>query len=213
MGEWKTFPQSGNNVLAQDQEQSCGYCCIGMVVNHLDPTFFPSEESLVAAGKREGSGEYDKAPVDIIGAQQTFLVQAAYEEFGHLPYWGTGTYGKHLADILTNQYQINATYQANQSDTNRKRAMRAVTAGHPMIVLVQWDGGGGHWVLVVGRATRGWGKASDYTILDPSGDVVINRGSTNYTAANGSKGKFAGYYVTVEGKIAQAQLPRVKVMI
>lgn len=212
MGKWITHAHSGHNVLAQDQEQSCGYCCIGMVINHLDSTFFPTEQSLVAAGKREGTGEYDKAPVDIVGAKQTMLVEAAYEQYGYTPYWGSGTFGKHLADVLKNQYQIDATYHNGTSDTVRKKAMRSVIMGQPMIVLVQWTGGGGHWVVVVSRSTRGWGRASDYTILDPSGHVVINRGSTNYTAHNGTKGKFSGYYVTIQGKTATGSLPRVKVI-
>ena len=187
---------SGYNILAQEQEQSCGYCCVGMVLNQFDTSARHSEQSLVATGTRLSPGAYDRAAHNRVGAVQTFIVQSVYEQRGVLPHWGSGTYGNHLAQVLRD-YRIDATYQTGSV----KAAMRSVGPGRPVIALVNWDQGGGHWVVVVARATRGLGQASDYTILDPAGHTVINRGSTTY-APPYDQGVFANYYVTVKGRLA-----------
>lgn len=186
-------------VLQQSHAQSCGYCCAGMVVNEMESGHCQlSESSLVAAGKRLDPSAYDRAAKDRVGASMTPLVRAAYEQRGQLPHWGSGTYGNHLADVLGN-YQIAATY--HQGDV--KTAMRTVVPGKPLIVLVQWHGGGGHWVVVVGR-NRHFGRASDYRILDPAGHEFDNKGSTTYDPPYNATGRFANYYVSVTGRIAAA---------
>jgi len=154
------------------------------------------ETSLIAAGKKLDPHAYDRAAMDRVGAVYTPIVAAAHEQTGKLPHWGSGTYGNHLADVLRS-FQIDAEYKTSSV----KNAMRRVTASKPLIVLVQWAAGGGHWVVVVSRRTRGLGRASDYTILDPGGHTVVNRGSSTYTAQNGSTGKFANYFVAVKGRI------------
>ena len=194
----------GYRVLKQEHEQSCGYCCIGMVLNLVDQRQ-DTESSLVATGRQiGGAGAYDRAAKDRVGAVRTFIVDAAEEQSGKLPHWGSGTYGDHLAQVLREGFHMNAKYHAGKSTGDMKGAMRAVSANQYMIALVLWNGsgGGGHWVLVTSRATRGWGSASNYTVLDPGGSVVTNRGSTTYTAANGATGNFAGYYVLVQGRAA-----------
>ena len=46
----------------------------------------------------------------------------------------------------------------------------------------------------------GWTSTGfDYTVLDPGGHVVPNRGSTSYRPPY-SSGAFAGYYVLVTGR-------------
>jgi hypothetical protein len=190
----------GWDVLKQSHEQSCGYCCIGMVVNLIEGGRKDREESIVAAGRSVGGvGAYDRHAKDRVGAVQTPLVQAAYEEFGALPHWGSGTYGNHLAQVLRRHYRMDATYYKDQGTSAIKSAMRGVSAKQYMIALVQWDGGGGHWVLVVERHKRGWGYSSDYAVLDPGGYVTINRGSSIYNTVSGARGKFGGYFVLVSG--------------
>jgi len=59
-----------------------------------------------------------------------------------------------------------------------------------------------HWVVVVSRSTRGIGKASDYTTLDPGGHTVVNSGSTNYILPYDAQGSTsANYFVTVSGRL------------
>ncbi len=189
----------GESILKQSQQQSCGYCCAGMILNLVDPAKPKhTEQSLVSAGKQLDPTAYDRAAMDRVGARQTPIVRAAYQQTGKIPHWGSGTYGNHLADVLRD-YQIDAKYQGG-SDV--KSAMRAVTPGKPLIVLVQWQAGGGHWVVVKARKKRGIGSASDYTILDPGGHKVVNRGSTTYDPPYGGTGKFANYFVKVNGRLA-----------
>jgi hypothetical protein len=149
-------------------------------------------------GKGIDAYAYDRAAPDRVGAVQTPIVRAAYQQYGRIPYWGSGTYGNHLATVLRKGFQINAQYRGGQSP---KSATRAVSAQRPLIVLVQWGGGGGHWVVVVGRTARGLGKASDYRILDPAGHVVVNHGSTTYRPPYGGTGTFASYYVAIQGRL------------
>lgn len=189
----------GKAVLRQSQKQSCGYCCIGMILNLVDPHQPKnSESSLVAEGKRLDPTAYDRAAMDRVGARPTPIIHAAYEQHHKIPHWGSGTYGNHLAQVLRS-YRINAKYHGGSTV---KTAMRTVTAAQPLIVLVNWKGGGGHWVVVVSRSKRGLGKASDYTILDPGGHAVVNRGSTNYIPPyNAQGGTFANYFVTLSGRL------------
>jgi len=190
----------GKSVLQQSQKQSCGYCCIGMILNLVDSAKpRHTEASLVGHGKTLDPTAYDRAAMDRVGARATPIVHAAYEQHHKIPHWGSGTYGNHLAAVLRS-YQIDAKYHGGGSV---KSAMRTVTAIRPLIVLVNWKAGGGHWVLVISRKTRGWGSPSDYTILDPGGHTVINRGSTTYIPPyNSQGGNFANFYVTVNGRLA-----------
>ncbi|MES2068885.1 MAG: hypothetical protein V4488_00955 [Pseudomonadota bacterium] len=207
---WITRYQAGNNILKQTDAQSCGYCCVGMIVNLLDVTNFQTEESLKIAGERvdSGGGAYDRATADRPGLVKMVGADEMMKNLGTKVSVGSGTDGIHLAKLLKREYSIDATYHAG-TVAEMKTAMRAANAKHPMIVAVEWAGGSGHWVVVSGRSTGGWGSASDYTILDPSGHRVINKGSTNYVAENKSKGKFGGYYITVNGKLAMAKGPKV----
>lgn len=186
-------------VLKQKQKQSCGYCCIGMVARLIDskhPQY--GEQGIVAAGKGLDPNAYDRAAMDRVGAKATPIIAAAREEFGVVPHWGTGTYGQHLAQVLRESFQIDALYQGASPS---KSAMRRATEKKPVIVLVSWNGGGGHWVVVKKRRTRGPGRSSDYTILDPQGHVVVNRGSTDYSPPYGGHGTFANYFVEIRGKL------------
>lgn len=183
-------------VLKQSHMQSCGYCCVGMVMNLVEGgSVRMDEQSLVAAGKQLDPQAYDRAAMDRVGAKQTPIVMAAYEQSGKIPYYGSGTYGQHLAGLLRH-LQIDAKYGTGSAKT----AMRAVTAGKPMIVLVQWAKGGGHWVVVTGRGKH-FGRASDYHILDPGGYEFDNKGSTDYKPPYNQAGKFANYYVQVKGRL------------
>ena len=203
---------SGYNVLKQEQAQSCGYCCIGMVANLIDDRK-DSESSLVATGRQIGGIQsYDRATKDRVGMQRTMLVDAEEELGGALPHWGSGTYSDHLAKVLCEGFRINAKAYDSQGSGAMKGAMRGVSANQYMIALVSWTAGGGHWVVVTQRAKRGLGSASDYTVLDPGdGATTTNRGSTEYTSPNGSKGTFAGAYVLVNGRMASKTTDRVKV--
>ncbi len=198
-------------VLQQQDAQSCGYCCIGMALHRVHGRR-DTESSIVATGARLEGGAYDRRTGDRVGLVATPLVAAAAAQ-GDLEHWGSGTYGNHLARVLTEGYNLQATYHGGRSTAQMKAAMRSVSADQSMIALVLWNGGGGgHWVLVTGRATRGWGSASDYTILDPAGEVTVNRGSTAYTSSGGA-GTFAGYYVMVGTRqVVTGQTARVKVM-
>ena len=189
------MPWQGS-VLKQPQMQSCGYCCVGMVINLIEGGSVQMEEqSLVAAGKQLDPQAYDRATFDRVGMQPTPIVHAAYQQKGKLPHFGSGTYGQHLAALLR-RFQVNAKYGTGSV----KSAMRGVTAGKPLIALVQWKKGGGHWVVVSGRGKH-FGRASDYAILDPGGYAFDNKGSTDYKPPYNQEGKFANYYVQVLGRL------------
>jgi hypothetical protein len=205
---------SGHDVLKQSDAQSCGYCCIGMVVDLVNGGAKNPESSIIATGRSiDGAGAYDRATKDRVGVVPTMLIAAAEEQYGELPSWGSGTYGDHLARVLTQGFKINAKNYVGQSTGAMKGAIRSVSADTYLIALVLWSGGGGHWVLITGRKTRGLGRASDYTILDPAGEVVTNRGSTTYSPSYGT-GQFAGCYVKVTGgTLFATKATGVKVMI
>lgn len=174
-----------------------------MVVNLFDQVEL-QERHVVSMGLQIGGvAEYDRATWDKAGYAWTPIVQAAYHQHGMLPHVGSGTYGRHLRDVLREGLRLDARY-GQGGLAQAKAVMRQVSRNRPMIVLVSW----GHWVVVVSRRTRGWGSASDYTILDPAGHAVTNRGSTNYTAPYRA-GTFSGYWVTVHGRLRVPQ-PRIK---
>jgi hypothetical protein len=196
-------------ILKQSQMQSCGYCCVGMVVN-LIHDYKPSEVSVVSEGGKISSGataaegKYHRFTGDRPGAVKTVLVEAAEEEFGRTPTWGVGTYGQHLRDVL-NSFRVAAIYHGDQNAAQRKAIIRAASPSNPVITLVLWNGGGGHWVVVKSRRKGSSGGESVYTILDPGADrEVRNNGSTIYIAPYGQTGSFAGYLISVQGQIASA---------
>jgi len=170
-----------------------------MVANLLDHGK-PEENRLVAAGKRLNPHAYDRAAKDRVGAKRTLIVSAAREEFGQIPHWGSGTYGTHLANLLKTEFRIDAVYRTQ----GPKGTLRRVSRKRPVIALVLWEGGGGHWVCVSQRTTRGLGRASKYTVLDPSGYVVTNRGSTNYADHDSNRAVFASHFVEVKGNLPPA---------
>jgi hypothetical protein len=191
-------------VLKQSHGESCGYCCIGMALCLRDASHprTPEKNLIVTGTAIGGSGAYSRDPRDRVNAVPTPVVSCGY----YRPKYGVGTYGNHLAQVLNEGYHLTATYYGSTGVGRMKDAMRSVRHDRLMIVLVRWHAGGGHWVLVVRRHTRGWGAQSDYTILDPIGNVTPNRGSTVYSATydDGTTaiGDFADYYVMIEGRPA-----------
>lgn len=175
------------NVLRQDEEAECGFCCVAMVINIAGDGSFPPTSSMI----KENTHRYDRSTKDRPGMVATALVPDA-EDYGEVHHGG-GTDIYLLGDLLTT-YGVNCTVL---SAGGVKSAMQHVTPAKPMIVLVQWTLGGGHWVVVVKRKTRGLLASSDYTILDPAnGTIEINRGSVNYNPLYGNSGYFDDWYLT-----------------
>ena len=127
---------------------------------------------------------------DLAGAIPTVGVQ-----MGAIISVGQGSYGDHLRHVLQkllHEYcPINHVAEPGVAFHETKigalkKKMRNVTETKPMIVRIEWSGLGGHWVVVSSRNKRGLGKASDYTILDPIGNISKNRGSTNFHTMSGN---------------------------
>jgi hypothetical protein len=204
---WKTESVGGKayRVLQQDQAQSCGLCCIGMVLNLIDKREV-SEVSLAARSRdldpetADRPAAYQRATKDRVGfvkmvtakadpglgvmGERRILSGHAAPDYGKRESLGKGTAASHLLKVLAD-YRVGA-----QKAVSVKEAMRAVSPGRPSLVLVQITGGH-HWVLVVNRETR-YGRASIYTILDPFGLATTNTGSDTYTAGGrpGRGGRF-----------------------
>lgn len=192
----------GVDILKQADEMSCGLCCVGMALHHF--TSVQWQESALKGLSRSVQGtdvteRYTKSAKNVAGAVPTVGVQMG-EIADNV---GDGTYGNHLTAML-NKEHLQATFGTG-SLANIKTAMRAVDGTHLVIVRVDWNGNGGHWVLVKGRATH-FGGQSTYTIHDPAGHLVQNNGSTTYTAPYGG-GTFnnvtdGAFWVEVTGTIA-----------
>lgn len=177
-------------VLQQNDQLTCGYCCVGMVVNLIDGSK-PSENSLkYGSGTKGNRGQ---AAMDMANAKAMEI---------HNPHATTnsldGTYGNHLAHVLFKNYRINAEY----GEKSVRDVMRSATPSAPLIVLVKWGirgDGAGHWVVVAKRKTQGKGKDSDYIILDPwNGKATKNIGSRQYKPKY-NNGWFSNYYVKING--------------
>ncbi len=198
------------NVLQQTHAQSCGLCCVGMILN-LKQGRMDAELSLAAMSRiidpetEDHPAAYQRATRDRVGfvkmatavADPAMIKMGEYrilrgedaQDYGARESLGKGTASSHLQKVL-NAYGVTSS-----SPASVKEAIRAGTRTNPTIVQIEvpprpgLPHGGCHWVLVVGRQTR-WGRESIYTILDPSGFVTQNHGSVNYTSRQWS-GRFS----------------------
>ncbi len=187
---WIDVPEG--RVLRQLNETNCcGYCCVAMVVRLITSQELSPETVLREARSQPGYINW-RGGADLSGAVPTVAVQ-----MGAIASVGEGSYGGHLQHVLRtllNEYcPINHVTAPNVAFHETKlgelkKTMRKVKDKKPLIVRIEWPAPdlGGHWVVVSGRKTRGWGKASDYTILDPIGNISKNRGSTNFHTVSGN---------------------------
>lgn len=185
---WKQDRTTGYWIYKQQHLQSCGLACTAMAARQLDKCGSIKESTILQMMPADARKAYNSATVDrVAGARPSVLTHIAAQR-GDI-HWGSGTVRSWVEHAL-NRYGVRTSTRGG-----RKSAIRSASPTTPVIVGVRWTGGGGHWVMVVDRSTRGLGKKSDYTILDPAGNVVVNRGSTSYTAANGAKGTFADDFI------------------
>lgn len=195
---------SGHRILKQVEKQSCGYCCIAMALNKFGDGEF-TEKMIVSSGLDQDGNNYSRNASDHAGASRTLIAQGKNADS-----WGSGTKGQHLAEVLSDHY-VNAVYNAGVPLQSVKIALRTVSERAPILMLVRWFGGGGHWVLVINRQSR-FNKPSIYTALDPVGEVVNFTGSIvdNRRAGPGkiipyspsySKGYLGNYFVKVTGRL------------
>lgn len=198
---WGT--DNGFNILTQEHVSSCGLCCCAMVQNLFDSDYKPSEQRLIAISSQIDSGGYSRATRDIPGAQATFAVAAAKKKgvMVSRENYGDGTYANHLADILRREFKLTANkFGGDNPDGGLKSYLQGASRTTPVIVRIGWGAkgdGGGHWVVIVGRATRGLMKSSDYSVLDPlSKTVIVSRGSVSYKSPHGD-GLFTGWGVRI----------------
>ncbi len=205
---WINVPEG--RVLRQlSDTNSCGYCCVAMVVGLITGQELSLTTVLKVARNETGYVNW-RGGADLAGAIPTVGVR-----MGEIASIGEGSYGHHLQHVLArllDEYcPVNrvaapgVTFHETKISALKKK-MRNVSEVKPMIVRIEWSGSGGHWVVVSGRKKRGLGKASDYTILDPIGNISKNRGSTNFHTISGNA-TFASrdpsymgncYYVTVD---------------
>ncbi len=190
----------GYRILQQSHVQSCGPCCVGMVVQLLTGNEIP-EATLCA---QCGVTGYHRAAQDRIGAVATPLVsvmRAGIAPTRQVEFWGTGTFANTLAEVLRRHYRIDATVLNGVDHNTTKAAMRASADNRPMIVMVQWHAGGAHWVVVLGRRSQPF-VHHYYTILDPVGKMNRNPNAQTY-----GHGDFAGYGVTTATALLAAPPP------
>jgi hypothetical protein len=158
-----------------------------MVINIAGDHSFAPTDVMIKTNRHR----YDRSTVDRPGMVPTLMTHVA-EYYGDIHHGG-GTTIDLLGDLLQTYGVDCDVYDGDGAGV--KSAMQHVKPDKPMIVLVQWTLGGGHWIVVAKRSTRGLGASSDYTILDPAGTIEINRGSVTYNPSYGNSGPFAGYYL------------------
>lgn len=187
---------NGYNILKQDEEMSCGLCCCAMVLRLLRNSTLSERtmvnESKIISQKDKSSQnditkKYTRPIKNVPGARKTAFAQATQH---HMTY-NDGTYAPHLVKILDSN-NINAHY----GRSSIKNAMDAVTKEKPLIIRV---GESGHWVVVVKKQKKLFGK-NKFTILDPGEDKVVEiRGYSNYTYNR----NFTAHWITCDKFISQ----------
>ena len=187
---------NGYYILKQDHEMSCGLCCCAMVLRLLNNSTF-SESTMVSESKtislndksslNDKTKKYSRPIKNISGARKTVFAQIA----GHHMTYNDGTYAPHLVKIL-DRNNINAKY----GTSSIKNAMEAVTKEKPLIIRV---GEPGHWVVVVKKKRKLFGK-NKFIILDPGEDKIVEvKGYDNYTYNR----RFTAHWITCNKFISQ----------
>ncbi|GAB6905662.1 hypothetical protein DESC_780208 [Desulfosarcina cetonica] len=202
-GIWRTQVVAGNtfNILFQEEEADCGPCCCAMIVNMIDG----SKPTSTSIQSNMPQGAYAKSTRDRSGFKPTIFHQVGLVAPDE--YHSSGTYINALGHALA-QFGIANTPHGNDG-TSLRKAMRSASSARPIIVLVQWHGGGGHWIVIAGSEHHRKGLFGGFrgytrlTILDPYyGGTTLNGTSSTYVSATreGSHGtgSFAPYWLQVD---------------
>lgn len=183
-------------IYQQSEIQSCGLACVLMVKRIIDGSQLTERILKDQMGGKgffgTGDDQYDVATKDrFAGMQRTALTSTAVATGD--AHYGSGTARLAVRAMLD---QLGIAYS---TAGNARAAIRKVAPGKPVIAGVTWTGGGGHWVLVVGRQKNAKGASSNYYILDPGDNtqVVNNLTSRVYTAPYGSVGRFDDDFVAI----------------
>jgi hypothetical protein len=202
-GTWRTQTINGQNynVLFQDEEADCGLCCCAMIVNLLGqgkPNSTIMQSNLPV-------GAYSKSTRDRANFQPTIFHQVAPS--AHSEYHSAGTYIQSLGHVLNTFGILNTTH--SNDGTDRRAALRTASETNPMIILVNWLAGGGHWIVIMGAQHRRKGLFSFFagytrlSVLDPYYGATTSDG-TNSTYISRTRdgsygsGSFAPYWLQVD---------------
>ena len=172
--------------MHQNQPETCGYCCIANIL------YLHGKGKNSVIGIKKKAKEVD--PNRAIPVEANELSPSAIALPGlFTPTVDRGTVGKHVAKVLTDGFN----YKSQWHSSGAKQAMMR---GIPIIIGVDWTGGGGHWVVVASRKGHGFfsfSRKSTYTIIDSCAGYVDIKGKQNYTPRYGGSGIVADDYISV----------------
>lgn len=201
-GIWRTQMVAGRsfNILFQEEEADCGLCCCAMIVNLKTG----SRPTSTAMQQHLPPGAYHKSTRDRAGFKPTIFHQIGVQGHEH---HSQGTYIQSLSHALTQVGIANTSHSNDAADL--REAMRNASVDRPIIVLVNWLGGGGHWIVIAGNEHRRKGLLGGFrgytrlTILDPYyGGTTSDGTNKTYISAtrDGSHGTgpFASYWLMVD---------------
>jgi hypothetical protein len=194
--------------IQQNRISDCGPSCISIILHTLGHAQKNTPIADIRQMSAKYPGHYRPARNDIRmgpamanGSPLAALASLAYDAvrgYRDSEHYD-GTYSGNLAEVLKNDFGYN---NARCDDYGTGRGVKDVLKrGRPVIVLINWVGGGGHFI--VGGLGRDWHIVgnSEYCFSDPYYGLVsqpINDAArTEYRARAQSVAHFSGWVVTL----------------
>jgi hypothetical protein len=172
-------------IWQQQQENSCGVACVWMARGIARQASFAEEEWDLAIRMYQGAVA---GALGSIGASPTGPVtfdSRAYPANQNSMANTVASFGLYGAQVATSLRNEGLRVEHTKLSGNPPQIVHSKIAyNKPAIVLVLWNGGGGHF-LVVGRCTP-----HEVSFLDPwNGRVNQQRNDGKYTAQYGGQGQ------------------------
>ena len=148
-------------IHTQQEQSSCGPACVKMLVQ--------------AHGKRPG---------DIVAEDFAQQIAASLEGDVNHDWHNQGTWGGEIASGMENVLKRVGVKNAKIHLEHPTKHISKSSESHPVLAVIDWTGGGKHYVLICGRMS---GTGLRYLVQDPTYGLQVTNGvSYNPTDSSGT---------------------------